>query len=130
MSDSTWARRWMKRAMDDFEAAQYLYENFHPKKLEIICYQCQQAAEKALKAYLVMQEYDFPYTHDCRKLCVLCSNFNEAFNDYISDCTDLTPYATQARYPDNDEITEEETKSALLKAERVVNFCASLIAPE
>jgi len=122
-----WVRRWLERALDDLDTAQLLYENYHPKKLEASCYHCQQAVEKALKAYLNLKEYDFPYTHDCRKLCILCADFNEQFYSYTDDCVDITPFATQARYPANDEITEAETKATLRKAERIVNLCASLI---
>ena len=130
MSDTAWVRKWLDRALDDLESAQHLYEYYHPKKLEISCYQCQQAVEKALKAYLTQMDYTFPFTHDCLKLCALCADYNDGFNEHLTDCARLTPYATQARYPDNDEITEEETLSALRKAERIVDFCASLIVSE
>ena len=50
-------------------------------------------------------------------------------NDLLADCSMLTPYVTQARYPNTEEITEPETASALHKAERIVNYCASLITP-
>ena len=41
-------------AEGDCEAAHYLNEGFfHPKSLEIICYHCSQAAEKAVKAVYV-----------------------------------------------------------------------------
>ena len=70
MSDVDWVRKWLDRAQDDLESAQHLYSNYHPKKLEIICYLCQQATEKVLKAYLTQKDFAFPFTHDCRKLCL------------------------------------------------------------
>jgi HEPN domain-containing protein len=129
MSDAAWVRKWLDRALDDMESAQHLYAYYRPKKLEISCYQCQQAAEKALKAYLTQADCAFPFTHDCRQLCMLCAGYEDGFNEYLTDCARLTPYATQARYPDNDEITEAETQAALRKAERIVTFCSSLIPP-
>ena len=33
--------------------ARHLYETYRPQPLEIICYHCQQAAEKAIKAVIV-----------------------------------------------------------------------------
>ena len=129
MSDAAWVHRWLVRAQDDLDTAKHLYSNYHPKKLEIICYLCQQTTEKALKAYMTQNDFAFPFTHDCRKLCLLCAEQENSFREFVDDCVDLTPYATQARYPDDDEITEEETASALRKAERIVSFCAKLIGP-
>ncbi|MBN2050303.1 MAG: HEPN domain-containing protein [Spirochaetales bacterium] len=39
-----------------------------PGPLEIICFHCQQAAEKALKAYLAYNEIRPPKTHDLDEL--------------------------------------------------------------
>ena len=45
------ARQWLDYAEGDAAAAHHLFEGFfHPRKLEIICYHCSQAAEKAVKA--------------------------------------------------------------------------------
>ena len=37
---------WLRYANMDLDAAKFLFENQYPKPLEIICYHCQQAAEK------------------------------------------------------------------------------------
>jgi len=42
---------WLKFAENDLTAVHILSAH-HPMQLEIICYHSQQAAEKALKAYL------------------------------------------------------------------------------
>jgi len=122
-----WLRRWHERARNDLLVAQRLFNDFSPKQLEICCYQCQQSVEKVLKAYLVFKDYDFPFVHDLRSLCLLCADFDKQFNDYLEDCVRLTPYATQARYPDNDEIEENEAESALRRAERIFAFVEFLI---
>jgi HEPN domain-containing protein len=109
--------------------ARYALEDIHPKQLEICCYECQQAVEKALKAYLVYMDDSFPHIHDCRKLCFRCAEYDERFNDYADDCADITPYATRARYPDDEEMDEPEAQSALRKAGRVLAFCSELLAP-
>ena len=127
MSDMTLVRRWLSRAQDDLLVARRLFEDFHPKQLEISCYQCQQAAEKALKAYLISKEYEFPFTHDLVRLCQICLEFHEGFDDLLEDCADLSPYATQARYPNEIPIDEVKTLAALQKAERVMALCVSLI---
>ncbi|MCL2281908.1 MAG: HEPN domain-containing protein [Fibromonadales bacterium] len=93
-SDAAWVHKWLVRAQDDLDTAKHLYSNYHPKKLEIICYLCQQATEKALKAYLTQNDFAFPFTHDCRKLCLLCAEQENSFREFVDDCVDLTPYAT------------------------------------
>lgn len=46
-------KSWLDFAQQDFLVAQHLYGALYPKPLEIICYHCQQAAEKAIKAVMV-----------------------------------------------------------------------------
>ena len=129
MNNETLISQWLKFARDDLLMARHAFEEVHPKQIFIACYHCQQASEKALKAYLIFKDTEFPYTHDLANLCYLCTDHDEVFHDILNDCSDLTPFAIQTRYPGNREITEEETASALRKPERIVNFCADLIKP-
>ena len=48
--DKMIVNEWLKYANNDLEAANHLL-TLHPLKLEIICYLCQQSAEKMLKAF-------------------------------------------------------------------------------
>lgn len=43
-------KEWLEFAKMDLDAAKHLNDTFYPKPLQIICYHCQQSAEKALKA--------------------------------------------------------------------------------
>jgi HEPN domain-containing protein len=122
--------QWLKFARDDLIIARHACEDIHPKQIFIACYHCQQAAEKALKAYLIHKNAVFERTHDLVVLQGQCLDFDEGFDDLLPDCSTLTPYVTQARYPNAEEITEQETASALRKAEQIVTFCAGLISPE
>ena len=50
---------WFDMAEMDLKVAMHLINTFHPIPVEIICYHCQQCAEKATKAIimsLVLQE--------------------------------------------------------------------------
>ncbi len=40
------SKEWYDLAVMDLKIARYLEETYRPKPLEIICYHCQQAAEK------------------------------------------------------------------------------------
>ena len=46
-------KEWYDMAVMDLGVARHLDETYRPKPLEIICYHCQQAAEKAIKALIV-----------------------------------------------------------------------------
>jgi len=127
LSDQNQVSRWLNFARNDLIIARHAYEAIHPKQVFIACYHCQQAAEKALKAFLIFKEQPFPFTHDLDWLCRICADCIDKFEDVANDCTDLTPYATQARYPGTEEITEPETEAALRKAERILALCESLI---
>jgi HEPN domain-containing protein len=51
MPNATLAKKWLDYAQTDYNVA--LHDTtFHPVPIEIICYHCEQAAEKALKAIL------------------------------------------------------------------------------
>jgi HEPN domain-containing protein len=123
LSDAARASKWLDFARDDLWVAQRLFHEFHPKQVYISCYHCQQAVEKALKAFLVNNDADFPFTHDCAKLCRLCKDLDGDFDNFLEDCGEVTPYATQSRYPNNAEIEEWENESALKIAERIVSVC-------
>ena len=129
MRDQMQVSQWLSFARDDLLIARHAFEDIHPKQIFIACYHCQQAAEKALKAYLISKNTTFERTHDLVVLQGQCLDFEEGFDDLLADCSILTPYVTQARYPNTEEITEPETASALHRAERIVNYCASLITP-
>jgi len=60
----------------DLDSAEYLL-NMHPIPIEIICYLCQQSAEKYLKGYLVLHDINPPKIHDLNQLRKLCSDYSD-----------------------------------------------------
>jgi HEPN domain-containing protein len=63
--DETDSASWMVFAERDLAAARYL-TSMRPAPIEVICFLCQQAAEKALKAVLVCDEVPVPRSHDLK----------------------------------------------------------------
>jgi len=55
-------KEWLDFASRDINSAKYLL-GMLPVPLEIVCYHCEQAAEKALKGYLIYQNVEPPRTH-------------------------------------------------------------------
>jgi len=105
-----------------FALSQHTAKTMCPIPYEIICYHCQQFAEKYLKAFLVSKGIEPPYTHDLVKLLSLCEAENTLFNEIKQRCIVLTEYGVQPRYPDDMRINEDDMKRALHYAEVVKVF--------
>ena len=119
--------QWFKKAHDDLKIAFHIFNSMHPKPADTTCFLSQQAAEKALKAFLLYNDVEAPYTHDLSELCKACIKINPAFAEYYRDCAPLTRYAVRTRYPEPDEVCEETAAEALRKAVRVYQFIFDII---
>jgi HEPN domain-containing protein len=60
--------RWIDKAEHDLLAAEHTMQLAESGLTDIICFHCQQCAEKYLKALLVSLGVHFPKTHDLRLL--------------------------------------------------------------
>lgn len=127
MNRAELVREWYEIASTDLLTAKHLFATMHPKPLEIICYHCQQSAEKALKSFLVDREIEPPRIHDLERLCAMCAEHDCSFIPIQEACRELTAYAASARYPSHVEIEEQDAVSALKEAERIYTFCSDLI---
>lgn len=112
----------------DLASAEHLL-NMHPTPVEVICYHCQQSAEKYLKGYLVLRGKNPPKTHDLDELCKLCSETHDDFGRIADLCSDLTAYGVQTRYPAGPTLEERDMSQALGGAQEIRDFILSL-APE
>ena len=112
---------WFYLADADYDSAQIL-NNAHRKYNEIICFHCQQAVEKYLKAFLCYNSVMPPMIHILEALCALCSEFDQSFNDIAKDCSYLSPFAIHARYPLEIEINSSNTTKALEIAQKIKDF--------
>ena len=93
------------------------------------CFHAQQAAEKSIKAVLISQGIDFPYTHDIAHLATLVDQSNVEFTKVLEDAIELTQYAVLARYPSDDvPVTETELDVAVNIAERVFKWAETVVA--
>lgn len=85
------------KAERDYQSGKVLYEN---ELEEGAIYHYQQAAEKALKAFLIFNKNKVPKTHDLTSVLDICIEFNPKFEVLYDACEKLTPYATIFRYMD------------------------------
>ena len=110
--------RWLRYAEEDLITAETLLGQPHVAPRHA-CWFAQQAAEKALKAVLILLQIDFPRTHDLDTLHNLVPD-GWQFKDACPDLASLTEWAVEARYPgDWLEATDAEAATAVGQA-RVV----------
>jgi len=127
MSDWEYAQEWLRFADMDLSSANFLTGHW-PVPLEIICYHCQQSAEKALKGILVLNHTTPPKIHDLDKLFDLCKPFVPTLDEIWGDCNRLNQYSVTPRYPRELEIGEYAMRNALKSAAAVLNFTRPLFA--
>lgn len=118
---------WLRRAKSNLARARIAAPN--PEIcFEDLCFDAQQAVEKAIKALLIQQQVDFPYTHNLSRLISLVEQAGIPAPEYVKSAESLTRYATAMRYPGLDEpVTEEEFLEALTLAEKVVQWTETLL---
>ena len=117
-------REWMNRARSSLSMAKNRVPQVY---LEDLCFEAQQAAEKAVKALLIKRGIDFPYVHDLARLLSLLKEAGEAIPDAAGQARKLTRFATVTRYPMNQTVTEQHYLEALAIAESVVQWAEERI---
>ena len=90
---------------------------------EDLCFDAQQAAEKAIKAVLVFRQLEFRKTHDLRGLLTLLNSGDFPIPEEIWEAVDLSDYAVETRYPGLTEpVSEKEYRVAVALAKTVVGW--------
>ena len=113
-------REWLNRARSNLAIAKSRVPGAY---LEDLCFEAQQAAEKAIKARLIVLDIDFPYVHDLALLLSLLEESGESVPDTVRKSADLTPYAVFTRYPAPARpVTLEEYEAAVSIAEAVIQW--------
>jgi len=114
------ARHWMAKALNDLLAAD---NNLAAAETpyDTVCFHCQQAAEKLLKAYLVAKGVSYPLTHDLIPLLKKIQPLRADVAQLGDVLALLDPYAVEIRYPgDNDMPEEQDARAARQAAEEVL----------
>ena len=121
------AGEWLRRAKGNLALA----KQRKPREAfwEDLCFEAQQAAEKAVKAVPRFHEIDFPRTHDLRQLFTLLDSKGHSTPQDIWEAVDLTDFAVETRYPGPAEpVTQKEYREAVAMAERVVRWAEKIIS--
>ena len=101
------ARQWIAKAANDLlNADNNLQSEVVP--FDTVCFHCQQAAEKFLKAFLVGKGQTYPITHDLLLILEKILPLNSGAEKLRDILAILMPYAVEIRYPDDWYMPSEE----------------------
>lgn len=110
---------WINKAEKDLRSV--IHElSFSDVVTETVCFHCQQAAERYLKAYLVFLGISFTKTHEIGELITKCEDKDKKISALKEEADKLTDYVIEVRYPEEYfEPTLEEAKEAFEIAKKI-----------
>ena len=114
------ARQWLAKAKNDLLNAD---NNLRAEQIpfDTVCFHCQQAAEKLLKAYLVAKGQPYPPTHDLFLILERILPIQPDAERLRDSLAILVPYAVEIRYPDIGHMpSNQDAKEARDAAEEVM----------
>lgn len=118
------AKEWLSFAEADLGVAEHLNKTYHPKPLEIICFHCQQAAEKAVKSIIVLNgsQGGIPKKHDLFLLLNQIKNMVSIDEKYYDYADILAPYGVAMRYPNELFLEDRHAEKAIQMANEFVKW--------
>jgi HEPN domain-containing protein len=112
--------------MRDLDDATYARDG---KRFNLSCFLAQQAAEKAIKAFLYSNGAESVWGHSVAELCEDSAALDASFKDLKKEVAPLDRFYIPTRYPNGlpggipaDAYTVEDADRALSMAEQVISF--------
>ena len=97
--------------------------------LEDLCFNAQQAVEKAIKAIFLQHGLKFPHIHDLAQLLTLLEKGGVKIPKFVRKGEELTRFAVEARYPGmSGPTTRREHGKAVRTAEAILRWCQRKIS--
>jgi HEPN domain-containing protein len=116
---TTDARAWLAKTHQDLRRVEILLAAT-PADVEGALFHCQQAAEKAMKAFLTWHDVRFRRIHDLEEIGKQCVEVDPALRSPMVRAEALSEYASRFRYPGAPrEPRLEEGQAALALAREV-----------
>jgi len=130
MKNRSLVEDWMKRANSNLSRAQAGKVSEHIL-YEDLCFDCQQAAEKAVKALLISSNIVPQPTHSLSVLIDDLEKNGIDVPDTIKAAIQLSYYAVETRYPGRYEpVNEREYKQALKMAKTVFSWVSRALGQQ
>lgn len=122
--------QWVEIANEDLQMAKHGFTISSNVPYRLIAFHSQQCAEKYLKAFLVFNSIDFPYTHEIEKLLNLIPE-EYKLTGKLKEAFKLSDYAVARRYPDFYlSVSKEEAEYSVKLAEDVKKEITTLFRLE
>jgi HEPN domain-containing protein len=91
---------WLNKANKDLKSAEHeLSLPTAETVTETVCFHCQQAVEKYLKAFLIFHKVEIKKTHIVEQLLLQCAKIDKDFENI--EVVELSRFAVDIRYPDD-----------------------------
>jgi HEPN domain-containing protein len=126
------ADRWLDQALRDLDDARY---NRDGNRFNLACFVAQQAAEKALKSYLMAMGTE-PWGHSVAELCADAGRLDPDFAELHAQVAPLDKFYIPTRYPNGlpggipaEAFSREDADSAVDLAARVIGRVEAKRAP-
>ena len=120
------ATRWLGQAERDLDDALFLETG---NRFNSCCFLAQQAAEKAIKAFLYLQGAEFVWGHSVVELCEDAAHFDSQFALLKKYAASLDKYYIPTRYPDGlpgglpaDAFQKDDADMAVDKAMKIIEY--------
>lgn len=117
-------KRWFAQSLRDLDDARFARDG---NRFNLACFLAQQAADKALKAFLYAAGAEMVWGHSVAELCSDAESFDKSFEDLRKTTGPLDRYYIPTRYPNGlpggipaDAYLEDDALKALGMAERVI----------
>ena len=128
------ALRWLRQAEHDVAIARGHQER---GDFSDACFMAEQAAQKALKAFLIGHGHRSVPIHSVAQLAERCAQINPAFTVHITAGRVLDQYYIPTRYPDAlappalpfESYTQEQGSTAVAAAQAIVALVAENVPP-
>lgn len=117
-------RRWLEQSLQDLDDARY---NARGERHNIACFLAQQAAEKALKGFLLLKGEEDVRGHSVGDLCERAVHHDRGFESLLGDARALDLFYIPTRYPNGlpgglpfNAFDQDASQTALERAPRIV----------
>lgn len=98
-------KQWLAKANEDLLVVEKLTE-YEIIATSSVCFHCQQAVEKYLKAFLIANGVDIKKTHNIEYLLSECSDFDRDFASV--NPKELSDFGVEIRYPGDMYIPDQQ----------------------
>ena len=127
------ARRWLIEAQHNVGVARVVLENGLWSK---VCFESEQSAQLALKAFLYSVGRRSVYIHSVRELALECAGEDAEFEEFMPHGMTLDKYYLSTRYPDTlpepaipfESFSEQEAIEALGLAAEIVEAVSAKVS--